>query len=844
MSHERKTTAAPVGLRPRLGVFPAVALISLLGLLFFTELVLQPSAVLYSDQSDLIPFHLASKRFLARSWQETGELPLWCPYIYAGMPFLHDIQVSAFYPPHWPLLWLAEERQGAALSWLVVLHVIAAGVCMYAYARHQGLDTGGSLVAALGYMFAGKWLLHILIGGHYNDVPLAWLPLALLWLEQAIEKRSVLRATAAGAVYSLFLLGAYPYVTLHAGLFIALWTLGTTLENAGVWSSEKPKRSVIAAALGRWLGLGVWTVVVAVLLAAVQLLPSLELARYASRNLGVAFSPKEALDNGLRTLVGLAGTGLVTDVTWRFEDRGGFGLLWIGTAVLAPLVDPRPKVRFQFAATVIWFTLALTGAYVFQFLPGFHFFRIPSRMLLIAALPVALLSATTVQALVRQTIAGEALSRCRQRFVKVVVLLSLLPVVQAVAVSVHGYALQLPLYWIGALVLVPAAWWLLGTARLTQAQRSWLWTILLLLDVVLLARPAVQVRTDQDIFTPSASARYVAEHAGEHGRAYAAQRRQRDPETGAFVEEAAELSSAATPLWPDFPMGLQIEALGGFNPIDVLRTKEYLQMLCGRNEPLQALQGPLTGPLLGELVFAQPGLADLLGVRYLLLPASTPLEALVPDAQARRHWHAVLHDPGPMTFNFIPRVVPKVPQSLLGADCGYFQLPPYTVYENANVLPRAFVVAEAAALPERSRVFDALKTTDFRRRVLLEGWNGDPQGKSEPSEPAKATIREYLPNRVVIDVDSAASGFLVLTDVWFPGWQCTVDDQPREVYRANFLFRAVEVPAGTHRVVFTFAPPSYTWGRTISASAAAGLLLLGLIAAARAVWRRAKKVAL
>ena len=75
-----------------------------LGLLFFADLVVHPSQVLYSDHSDLLAEHVPAKRFLVRSWQETGELPLWCPHSFAGSPFVHDPQVAVFYPPHWPLL--------------------------------------------------------------------------------------------------------------------------------------------------------------------------------------------------------------------------------------------------------------------------------------------------------------------------------------------------------------------------------------------------------------------------------------------------------------------------------------------------------------------------------------------------------------------------------------------------------------------------------------------------------------------------------------------------------------------------------------------------------------------
>src|SRR5207253_10214258 len=119
------------------------------------------------------------------------------------------------------------------MCWLVVVHVILAGCLMFAYARYRGLGEAGAFVAALGYMFAGKWLLHILAGGHYIMTPLAWLPLVLLLLEQAIERRSVLKATWAGAIYALIVLGTHPQMTLYAGLFTALWTLGCVMGGPG-----------------------------------------------------------------------------------------------------------------------------------------------------------------------------------------------------------------------------------------------------------------------------------------------------------------------------------------------------------------------------------------------------------------------------------------------------------------------------------------------------------------------------------------------------------------------------------------------------------------------------------
>jgi hypothetical protein len=269
----------------------------------------------------------------------------------------------------------------------------------------------------------------------------------------------------------------------------------------------------------------------------------------------------------------------------------------------------------------------------------------------------------------------------------------------------------------------------------------------------------------------------------------------------------------------------------GFNPIDVLRYKEFLQMIHGSDEPLKPLDRMFTSALLGSFPLSNPSLADLLGVRYLVQPANLPLAETVPDLASRQHWRLVLEDAAPATFQFIPSV----------QDCGMQPLPPYRVYENSQVLPRAFIVPQAEALPERPDVLEALRSTDFRQKVLLEDWQPSsdvvpPRGAFRP-----AKIREYRPNQVVVEVDGDTPGFLVLADIWFPGWRCTVEKdgapEPAVVHRANFLFRGVAIPAGARRVIFTFEPVSYDWGRLISAGSVLAVVLWTLVVVI-VNWRR------
>jgi hypothetical protein len=73
-----------------------------------------------------------------------------------------------------------------------------------------------------------------------------------------------------------------------------------------------------------------------------------------------------------------------------------------------------------------------------------------------------------------------------------------------------------------------------------------------------------------------------------------------------------------------------------------------------------------------------------------------------------------------------------------------------------------------------------------------------------------ASIESSRPGRIEVVATSTSGGLLVLHDTYYPGWLAEVHGRPASILRAFALFRGVEVPAGTHRVTFRFAPFSFT----------------------------------
>jgi hypothetical protein len=150
-----------------------------------------------------------------------------------------------------------------------------------------------------------------------------------------------------------------------------------------------------------------------------------------------------------------------------------------------------------------------------------------------------------------------------------------------------------------------------------------------------------------------------------------------------------------------------------------------------------------------------------------------------------------------------------------------------TLYRNRLALPRALMVptAEIADTPEQA--LQRLQSPDFdpRQEVVLEGPPLPPSQAGGAGQIGQAPIRARGDNSVQLTVRASSPGFLVLNELSYPGWNAYLDGKRVTMWRANYLFRAIEVPPGEHDVEFRFEPDSLKLGLTISLSSLALLLL-------------------
>lgn len=153
------------------------------------------------------------------------------------------------------------------------------------------------------------------------------------------------------------------------------------------------------------------------------------------------------------------------------------------------------------------------------------------------------------------------------------------------------------------------------------------------------------------------------------------------------------------------------------------------------------------------------------------------------------------------------------------------------VYENPNVLPRAYLVHHVEQVA-KSQLLSRLHAPDFNgyHSALVSEPFAEIEQLAERPLPSQATVSidSYTPQQVKISVDTPAAGLLVLTDIEYPGWHATLDGQSVEIVPVNHAFRGIFVPPGAHEIQFSFRSQTLTLALIIagvSLLAAVGILV-------------------
>lgn len=770
----------------------------------------------------------------------SGNLPLWNPYAFSGIPLLGDGQTAMLYPPNW-LFWLLPTQY--ALTIVVLLQFSIAGVGAFLYARSLQLSRLAAFVGALTFMFNGFLVVRIV---HLSIMSgAALIPLVFWGMERLLQRGSIRRFVMAAVVVGVQALTGHPQIPIYTAVALGVYVLVVTVQRLNRTRGRQALLPLAQLA-------GVY--VVGYALAAIQLAPWIEFASFSPRAAGatyefVTYQSLARYDWWLFLFPygygGPRSTWMQTTPAWDlpvylWERLGYVGLLPLALALvgLADLRRLRRVLRSKWsrnasrlalqrdrlvALAIVLIVLGLITAgastpfgYVVYVLPVIGRLRAYSRAIALVCFVLAMLAAYGVERLrtwrvyesdrrdVAPLVAGALLLLAVSGALLLANGIGAKGLLRPNDEQMYGVMLDRSLqlgqanaYVPLLLALVSAAmlWWLRrGLTRLNVAATL---TVIAfdLLSFALTFNPI----TDPAVFTREPpSVAFLRNSPGPF-------------RTASFVtDDRLPPAMAQSQLAISWALPYGIQDINGFNS---LQPRRYTDLLFGPDVE-DVSYGFLRDP---NLLSPDNRLLSMLNVKYAVVQ---PQSGIVPETPSPEQRRAGGRDPiKPWTEVYKDATV--------------------TIYQNPAPLERAYFAANVRIVPDPRSVLQIVKQPGFdpQQLALVEAGLSPIQANQLGRDPAaRVRFEQVSPNELRLQTTTKADQFLVLSEMWFPGWRAEVDGRPLPIYRTNYVFRGLIVPAGTHTIRMYYRPTSALLGVGLTTLTIAGLASGWAIAA----WRRKK----
>lgn len=709
-------------------------------------------------------------QFLANALH-TGQSPFWAPNVFGGSPQIADPQ-SLIFSPAFLLAYLDPAPSFRQLDFYCFLLLGIAAFAVLMLFRDRGWHPAAATVAALGAAFGGSAIWRI---QHIAQIEaFAFFMLCLWLLARALDRKSILYGTLAGVAASGMII--QPGQIALIGAYVLLgYTVHHWIASPRFWPAVR--QSILPLAGGT---------VAATLIAAGPILLAFLFVEHSNR-------PEIPFDEAARGALHPASllTTLIPDlfgvkteepywgpasIEWPADWLAmteNMGQLYIGALPVLLLLGVGFLKGRIFAREIRFFTLAITGlllyalgrytgafTLLYYYLPGVDMFRRPADATYALCAMTAILGGYMLH---RVLTGADELTREQTKWLAVAVGGLCLTGLGVAAFHEHLLDAMEPVAL--ALAVFAVAWGTLAFARRHAAGQGAL--AVLALGGFMTADLVINNGPNRSTALPPSTYDELRVDSKNDTLALLKERLSQRP--GSDRRDRVEMVGLGFE-WPNTSLVHGFDHSLGYNP---LRIAEFVEAMGDVETTAETYQRDFTRLFPSY----RSTLADMMGIRYIAI--DEPIEHL--DKQLK---------PGDL------KLVAHTKDAY--------------IYENPRALPRVLFAfdwqpANFAQLKKDGRwpVFDPRRTVLFHaerpQTVVLP-----PKPVSMPE--ARTSLRSYRNTVVEIEVETSAPGFVVLNDNWHPWWFATVDGKPTDIYRANVLFRAVQVPSGRHLVRFEFKP--------------------------------------
>lgn len=763
----------------------------------------------------------------------SGRLPLWNRWVGMGTPLLANYQSGLLYPPTWLYLMLYALFGSKGVAWgmapVAALHLAWSGIGMAFLARRLGIRATGQMVSGLSFGLSGYLVARL--GFFSINAAVSWLPWVLLCLTppSGAKKGQTLKLAVCLA---LMLLAGHAqtawYSLLLAGGWSAFWAWRGVPE--GSIEGQPPQTVKRFRDLFQvWFRFGLASALGAGI-AAAQLFPTAEYLAQSQRSASVDFDfalnysfwPWHLLNFLSPGFFGSPASGDYWGYGFFWEDAVYIGLLPLLLAVAALLRNLRRSAAAQPLRGLVWllFGLFLAGLalglgrftplypWLYQHVPTFDMFQAPARWMLWGVFALSLLAGIGADRWHRPEGWGLYWTR--------------LGVMGALAVSVGA-----GLAWINLGEISPS--FIRATAVLGFLGAG--------AGALSLTAPPDPKRLPPDHGSPPAPAQVARPRL---------RLIQFSPPPSRPFDPSKPYPLAAWQWGVAVWIALDLLIAGwGLNPPGALRLYEparnaqAVQQMLGESRLYipRSHESWLKYKRFLRADTFDPG-EDWLNLREVFLPNTNLLDRIA----LTNNFDPLLPGRYAEWLEMLEQAAPPVHAQMLELmDVGAVQTLHRMKPGGVSLQPlesrwaRLVFCPRPVANPGEARGLILNGELDFDREAVLEGGGDYPEsdcGRLEMlPESAAPLVRSDRsnPNRIDLEIETPATAWLVLSEVWYPGWRAFLDGEPAPILRANYLFRAVQVPPGRHQVLMVYQPLSFWTGAAVSLLAVLILLALALL---------------
>lgn len=755
-----------------------LAILCLVIILPYYKIIGQEKGIMLGSYSSDLSNFFAPLITLGFDSLSKGKLPLWNPYIFSGVPFLAESQLGIFYPPNLLHLFLPLSF---SLNLLIILHQCLAGIFMFLYIKRISQDCFSSFVGASVFALSSIFITRIFAGHLTVLYAISWIPLLFLLVDKYIPKKSYILAVLTGFVLCLQLLAGHIQFVFIS--LLALFLYGSCLKYL-----QNDKYSVKDYL--QFFSLFFVSLVFGIGLSSIQLLPLMELLKESIRLKDPLFRfcfsmPPE----NLITLLTPGFFGWISNALWwgkwfPWESTLYVGVLPILLSFFAIIKGGKYAKFFAFLLLFSW--VLSIGVYlpifkcVFNYLPAFNLFRANGRFLTLTAFSFSVLTAFGCRGL-KNYYNDKGIDR--KLIFTIIFGLVLLFILIGLKFILSQLWKKFFYFVISYDKLATETGFNFGQGfnplqakeiTISELNKS---IIILLEAIVILIFYASRLLKERIMkFLIAAFIIFdLLSFGGNYLSGFSLKDSYLDNKTVDFLKSNIGQSrylAMRTLIWNPGIMN-RIPSIGGYSGVVPRRYNEFLNFTQER---------PLDGAIALDAITKLSKLFELVNLKFVLV-----------------------------NKEYVTFAAPHFKHVFSNGNID--------IYQAATTLPKAFIVHKAKFILKRDDILDALLdgSFDFKDEVILEE-NFKLIKLENPSKliEQEPKIITYLPERVVVKADSKSDGYMILCDNYYPGWKAYLDGKKIPILKADYILRAVFLPAGSHTIEFIYAPASLKLGFAIT----------------------------